>query len=74
MRKHLGYALLAASYAPWAVFAALPFLDLPKGEAILVATSVFVAGQVAFVGGLVLLGNTVWERIRARHARCRNRS
>lgn len=74
MRKHIGFALLALSYAPWAVFAALPFLGLPETEAAVVATSVFVAGQVAFVGGLVLLGNTVWERIKARHARCRNRS
>jgi hypothetical protein len=74
MRKHLGFALLAVSYAPWAVFASLPLFDLPKGEAVLVATGVFIAGQIAFVGGLVLLGNTVWERIKARHARCRNRS
>lgn len=74
MRKHLGFALLAVSYAPWAVFATLPFFDLPNGEAALVATSVFVAGQVAFVGGLVLVGNTVWERIKARHARCSDRS
>lgn len=74
MRKHLGFALLAVSYAPWAVFAALPFFDLPKAEAALVATGAFVAGQIAFVGGLVLLGNTVWERIKARHARCRKRS
>ena len=74
MRQHLGFALLAVSYAPWAVYAALPFFNLAKGEAVLVATSVFVAGQVAFAGGLMLVGNSVWERIKARHARCRNRS
>jgi hypothetical protein len=74
MRKHLGVTLLAVSYAPWAVFAALPFFELSRSEAALVATGVFVAGQIAFVGGLVLLGNTVWERIKTRHARCRNRS
>jgi hypothetical protein len=74
MRKHLGYTLLALSYAPWAVFAALPFLELPKDEATLLASSVFVAGQFAFAAGLMLVGNSVWERIRARRARCRNRS
>jgi len=71
MRKHLGFALLAVSYAPWAVLAALPFLDFPKDEAALLATGVYVAGQIAFVGGIVLLGNTAWNRFKARHARCR---
>ncbi len=74
MRQHLGFALLAVSYAPWAVYAALPFFDLPKGDALFVVTSAFVAGQVAFAGALMLLGNSMWERIKARHARCRNRS
>ena len=74
MRKRFGFALLAVSYAPWVVFAALPFFDLPRGEAAFVATSAFVAGQAAFVCGVLLVGNTVWERIKARHARCRNRN
>ena len=72
MRNHLGVALLADSYAPWAVYAALAFFNLPKAEAALLAAGAFVAGQIAFAAGVLLLGNSVWGRIKARHARCRD--
>lgn len=70
MRKHLGFALLAVSFAPWAVYAALPFFNLATGEAALLATGAFVAGQIASGGGVLLLGNKLWERLKQHRARC----
>jgi len=70
MRKHLGFALLALSFAPWAVYAALPFSNLARGDAALVASGAFVAGQIAFGGSVLLLGDRVWERFKALRARC----
>lgn len=73
MRKHLGIVLLAASFAPWAVYAVLPFASLPRGEAALLAGVTFVAGQIAFAGGVILVGRSLRDRLKACHACHRGR-
>ena len=70
MKRRLGVGLLVVSFAPWAVYAALPFSGLPVGEAALLAGAVFVAGQLAFAASLVLLGSGLWQRLRARRGLC----
>ena len=66
MKTILGWLLVAISFAPWAVYSALPFMALPRHAAALLATGAFAAGQVLFIVGLALLGTDVLARIRSR--------
>jgi hypothetical protein len=72
MKIALGWMFVATSFAPWAVYSALPFLALPRYAAALLATGAFAAGQVLFIVGLALLGGNALVRIRSR-LRCRHR-
>lgn len=69
MKTALGWLLVALSFAPWAVYAALPFVPVAPDTAALVATTAFVAGQVAFIAGLALVGRDALVKIKNR-VRC----
>ena len=66
MKTILGWLLVAMSFAPWAVYSALPFMALPRPAAALIATGAFAMGQVLFIVGLALLGEDALTRIRSR--------
>lgn len=70
MKTAIGWLLVALSFAPWAVYAALPFVPVAPDTAALVATTAFVAGQAAFVAGLALVGRDALVRIRNRFRCC----
>jgi hypothetical protein len=70
MKAALGWLLVALSFAPWAVYAALPFVPVAPDTAALVATTAFVAGQVAFVTGLALVGRDAFVKIKNRFRCC----
>ena len=65
MKKTIGYILFVLSFVPWAVIALLPFLDLSKGQIAGAATILIIAGQVAFLASIALLGKEAWEHIKA---------
>ncbi len=71
MKTVLGWLLVALSFAPWAVYAALPFVPLAHDTAAFVATAAFVTGQAAFIAGLALVGRDALARLRER-LRCCN--
>jgi hypothetical protein len=70
MKTALGWLLVAVSFAPWAVYAALPFAPVARDTAALLATAAFVAGQVSFVAGLALVGRDAIVRIKDRFRCC----
>lgn len=64
MRKPLGYLLLIGSVASWGTIPALGFFDVSAGEVVAITTGVFIASEVAFVAGILLLGKEAWARIK----------
>ncbi len=72
MKIVLGWVLVVLSFAPWAVYPALPFLALSRQAAALLATGAFATGQVLFVVGLALVGGEAIARIRSRMPCARN--
>jgi len=72
MKISLGWLLVAASFAPWAIYTSLPFMALSRHTAAVLATGAFVTGQILFIAGLALLGKNAFARIRSR-IRCTRR-
>lgn len=70
MKAAFGWLLVALSFSPWAVYAALPFVPVARDTAALVATTAFVTGQISFVAGLALLGRDTLARLRDRFRCC----
>jgi hypothetical protein len=68
LKSTLGWALVAMSFTPWAVYAGLPFVALPPDAAATAAAAAFVFGQIAFVAGLALIGRDTITLLRKRLA------
>ena len=65
MKKTIGYILLVLSFVFWAVIALLPFLELSKGQIAGATTFLIIAGEVAFLASIALLGKEAWGHIKA---------
>jgi len=65
MKKTVGYILLVLSFVSWAVIVLLPFLDLSKGQIAGVTTILIIAGEIAFLASIALLGKEAWGHIKA---------
>jgi hypothetical protein len=56
LKKILGYICLILSFATWGIIAALPFIDISKGEVAAATTILIISGEVLFLISLALLG------------------
>ena len=65
LKKTIGYVLLVLSFVPWAVIPLLLYSDLSKGQIAGATTILIITAEVAFVGAIALLGQEVWQRIKA---------
>ena len=64
MKKVLGYICLVLSFVTWGVIAALPFIDISKGEVAAATTFLIISGEVLFLISIALLGKEVWGKIK----------
>jgi hypothetical protein len=65
LKKIVGYVFLILSFAVWGIIAALPFIDISKGEIAAATTVLIISGEVLFVASIALLGKEVWGHIKA---------
>jgi len=64
MKKVIGYMLLVTSFIVWGAIAALPFMDLSMAMMTAWTTGLFIAGEVAFVASMFLLGKDFFMHIK----------
>jgi len=64
LKKVLGYICLVLSFVVWGIIAALPFMDISKGEVAAATTGLIISGEVLFILSIALLGKEVWEKIK----------
>ena len=65
MKKTAGYLLLALSCLAWAAVFAMPLVDLSLEKAATLTAGLVIAGEVAFLLGIAILGKEAWEKIKA---------
>jgi FtsH-binding integral membrane protein len=68
MQKHyksISYVLLIFAACCWVATPLIPFLTLETTTKTILITGVVVAGEVAFVGSMLLGGKAIWEKIKA---------
>ncbi len=46
------------------IIAALPFIDISKGEVAAATTTLIISGEVLFLISIALLGKEVWNKIK----------
>ena len=64
LKKALGYICLVLSFLVWGIIAALPFIDISKGEVAAATTFLIISGEVLFLISIALLGRDVWDKIK----------
>lgn len=64
IHKPLAYGLIAISTIAWLMVFVVPFFDLSTVDMALWITVLFIIGEVAFYIAILLLGKTVWEKIK----------
>lgn len=64
LKKVLGYICLGFSFVVWGVIAALPFMNISKGEVAAATTFLIISGEVLFLISIALLGKEVWGKIK----------
>jgi len=64
LAKPLAYALIALSTIAWTAVFVIPFLDYSTAEMAGIITGLIIFGEVAFYLAILLLGKTVWNKIK----------
>ena len=64
LRIVLGYGLLAVCALAWLAVLVVPFLGFGLGRGAAIVTGLIIAGEVAFLLGVVLLGKDILRKIK----------
>lgn len=64
IHKPLAYSLIAISTIAWLMVFIVPFFDLSTGDMALWITALIIIGEIAFYIAILLLGKTVWKKIK----------
>ncbi|MDX1353764.1 MAG: transporter suffix domain-containing protein [Thiomicrorhabdus sp.] len=62
--KPLAYILIAISTIAWTMVFVIPFLDYSVAEITGIITVLIIAGEVTFYLAILLLGKTVWNKMK----------
>jgi len=65
IRTACGYSLLALSFLAWGAIFALPLFKISIGLAASLTTGLIIGSEVTFYFGIALLGEDVWDKIKA---------
>jgi hypothetical protein len=65
MKNVIGYLLFVLSFMAWVAIAILPFLNLSIEMAAAIKTALIVAGEIAFVLSIALLGKEFLGKIKS---------
>jgi hypothetical protein len=64
MIKTLGYTLFVICCVAWLLIPVIPFLGFSKGEIAGIITGLIIFGEVTFYVSILLLGKTLYNKIR----------
>ena len=62
--KPLAYILIAVSTISWTAVFAIPFLEFSISEMAGIITALIIIGEVTFYLAILLLGKTVWTKMK----------
>ena len=64
--KPLAYTLIAISTICWTAVFVIPFLDFSMVEIAGIITALIIVGEITFYIAILLLGKTLWNKIKER--------